>query len=164
MHSDNIWTPLFETSLFRKGKEGIVTYWPMGCTDNEFLAVICKGIPYPSHPKPLISDLPLSLSFLELDAERTKMEEKSARNRLLLFQSRSSKTNSNIIDLTRRETELDKVALQLIVLACKQEQTQRVLDICAQAFSVKTLDGAIKIASYNKMLVLAERVSQMKEV
>jgi hypothetical protein len=52
----------------------------------------------------------------------------------------------------------------MIMVACKSEQIQRVLDLANQVFSIKTLDGAIKVASYNKMITLAERLTQMKEV
>ena len=165
MHSDFMWSPLFDSRIFRAAKENEETYWPMGCTEIEFQAVICRGDPYPVHPRPLINDLPLSVPLCDKDVERSKMEEKALRNRLNLFQVRASKgQNEDLLELTRRETELDKLAIQLIAMACKNEQTQRVLDLSNQLFSLKTLDGAIKLASYNKMITLAERLTQLKEV
>jgi chromosome transmission fidelity protein 4 len=156
--SDNIWSPIFDSTLYKGDKTE--TYWPMGCTDTEFLAVICRGTTVPTHPKPIINDLPLQIPFCG-DSEKVKLEEKSSRGRLVLTQLRNS---DQVLEITRRENELDKVALQLIMVACKSEQIQRVLDLANQVFSIKTLDGAIKVASYNKMITLAERLTQMKEV
>ena len=132
----------------------------MGCTDVEFQAVICRGSDVPTHPKPIINDLPLQIPFCG-DTEKVKLEEKSSRGRHILTQMRQS---DQVMEITRRENELDKFALQMIMVACKSEQIQRVLDLANQVFSIKTLDGAIKVASYNKMITLAERLTQMKEV
>lgn len=142
----------------------VESYWPMSCTDVEFLAIICRGSDVPTHPKPVINDLPLSVPFCGIESEKVQLEEKTTRNRLTLVQAKSMGGVDQVMEITRRENELDKVALQLIVVACKSELTQRVLDLANQVFSIKTLDGAIKIASYNKMITLAERLTQMKEV
>lgn len=163
MHSEYTWTPIFDSKAFKGEKEE--TYWPMGCSDTEFQAVICRGTPDPIHPKPLINDLPLLIPFCGLDSEQGKIEEKSVRLRLNLAHVRSSKMfKENVRDLSQREMDLDKICISLIMMACKTEQTQRALDLGSFLYSTRSIDGAIKLASYNHLTTLAERLTALKEV
>ena len=137
----------------------------MGCSDTEFQAVICRGTPDPIHPKPLINDLPLLIPFCGIEGEQGKLEEKSVRLRLNLAHLRSSKMyKENVREISQREMNLDKICINLIMMACKTEQSQRALDLGSFLYSIRSIDGAIKLAAYNHLTTLSERLIALKEV
>ncbi|KAI8894986.1 hypothetical protein BC833DRAFT_623442 [Globomyces pollinis-pini] len=164
VHSDNSWTPIFDSKLVEGVSGTNLSYWPVGVTETNFLCVICRGEQTPVFPKPVINDFPLTIPFAQFDSERVKMEERIAKGRLILEQHRNldEQVESNM-GLIRQEAQLDRLSIQLIASACKAEQSQRVIDLVTCCYNLKTFDAAIKLASYNHLPALAERLSAMKE-
>ena len=59
--------------------------------------------------------------------------------------------------------DADTHLLRLIMLACKRDRAQRVLDLCRQLQLPSSWDGALKVVLHAKMVAVAERIAQMKE-
>ena len=117
--TDCAWYPLFDSKLFEKKTKNDV-YWPVGVSGSNFLCIICrvfkynKGSQYPTFPRPVVNDIPLSMPLCHLDTECCRMEESLIRGDLVL------KNTRNEIDLelnfTKQEASLDKIALQLFMV------------------------------------------------
>ena len=164
-HSTTLWTPLFDSRILRGVRNDV--YWPVGAEDGLYYCVICKGREEPEFPNPLITDLPLSIPFCQLESERTKLEQSATLGRLNLFQHKGSASNPDramLQSILQKENELDKIALQLFLGACKNELSERAIDISSYFNSLKCFDGAIKLASANQLSVLAERLGQIKQL
>ena len=119
-HSSILWTPVFESKIFRGVKNDL--YWPVGAAEDVFLCVICKGRTEPEFPNPLISDLPLSIPFCQMDSERTKLEQAATLSRLNLYQQKGQTDNPDrfvLQTILQKENELDKIALQLFLVNFK---------------------------------------------
>ncbi|TPX55810.1 hypothetical protein PhCBS80983_g05011 [Powellomyces hirtus] len=66
-------------------------------------------------------------------------------------------------EMLKRDVEIDKIVVQLILVACRAEKVQRALDLCNTLQTLRAIDGAIKIAVMNHLPALAERMSLVKE-
>jgi chromosome transmission fidelity protein 4 len=49
-------------------------------------------------------------------------------------------------------------------MACKADKAQRALELASTLKSVRSIDGAIKIAVNQRMSTLAEKINGVKEV
>jgi hypothetical protein len=161
VHSDAMWTPLFDSRLFRKTSSD--WYFPVGATDSVMYCVVCRGDKVPSFPKPIIIDVPLSIPFCGLESERTVKEQKLLHHRLFLNEYRNDRDQQ--VELTaQRELEMDKIILPLFLAACKGQLSQRALELSFDLSNLKSLDGAIRVASNNHLQALTERLMTLKEV
>ncbi|KAJ3269393.1 hypothetical protein HDV01_001434 [Terramyces sp. JEL0728] len=150
MNSGNMWTPLFDSKIFKK--ERAEEYWPVGVADSDFLCVVLKGNTHPNFPKPIINDLPLNIPLLELENDTVKLEQQIIQSRLIYKETSIGE-----------EAKIDKLTLQLLANACKNEQTQRALDLCDMLYLISSIDGAIKIAVFYQQPALGERMNHIKQ-
>ncbi|KAJ3146831.1 hypothetical protein HDU86_008389 [Geranomyces michiganensis] len=184
-HSDFAWVPVFDSRTLRGDTQN--WYWPVEVLDSTLMCVVCKaGDKHPGHPRPLLTDVPLQAPFLELGpsnstagATATTMpatppapvppaaqEEKLFRASLLATHLRARAAVDGIDkekELLRKDVEIDKIVVGLVLAACREEKVQRALDLCNTLRTMKAIDGAIKIAVVNRLPALAERMNLVKE-
>ncbi|KAJ3043528.1 hypothetical protein HDV00_004918 [Rhizophlyctis rosea] len=167
-YGDFQWVPILDTRM-AKVQDQSVEHWPVGVTDRELMCIVCKGVDkHPHFPKPLITELPLTVPFIQLDTPTAQLEEKFYKGSIVAAHLRASAETEGTADskeqeLLKRDVEMDKVLIQLILTACKTERVQRALDLCNCLHTTKSIDGAIKIAVHHHLPGLAERMSLVKE-
>ncbi|KAF9930096.1 hypothetical protein BGZ65_005497 [Modicella reniformis] len=66
--------------------------------------------------------------------------------------------------VAKKELEMDKLALQMIDLACKADRTQKALDLTAMLCNLRYIDAAVKIAHHHSLHSLMERMNKVKEI
>ncbi|KAF8952598.1 hypothetical protein BGZ52_005142 [Haplosporangium bisporale] len=59
---------------------------------------------------------------------------------------------------------MDKLAIQMIDLACQDERTQKALDLTAMLCNLRSIDAAIKIAHHYNLHSLMERMNKVREI
>ncbi|KAI8913330.1 hypothetical protein EDD86DRAFT_187289, partial [Gorgonomyces haynaldii] len=146
---ERAWIPLLDCYQLSPNKDD--HFWAVGVMGDKFMACICKGTSYPSFPAPIILDFGFKLPLAQISMEYVQYEEKLLQGRL--FGDESEK----------HELEMDKHCLHLILYACKEQKTQRALDLCAALSNMASIDGAIKIAVNYRLTNLAERMNAVKE-
>ncbi|KAI8817137.1 uncharacterized protein EV422DRAFT_542541 [Fimicolochytrium jonesii] len=167
-HSDYAWVPVLDSRILRGEKQE--WYWPVEVLEDKLMCVTLKaGDKFPGFPRPLMSDVPLQAPFLEMEAPNTGVqEEKIFRESLMAAHHRgealaAGEAESREREMLKRDVEIDKVLVQLILASCKSEKVQRALDLCSTLQTIKAIDGAIKIAVMNHLPGLAERMNLIKE-
>ncbi|RKO83935.1 hypothetical protein BDK51DRAFT_49552, partial [Blyttiomyces helicus] len=122
---------------------------------------------HPNHPRPIISEVPFQVPLLELTAGSVPQEESLVRSVLFTMHLRAEsdlrRITTSDAEIHRKEIDMDKVLLQMILAACKAERVQRALDLCVCLHLVKSIDGAMKIAVVHRLPALAERMNIIKE-
>ncbi|KAI9137719.1 hypothetical protein BKA69DRAFT_1096218 [Paraphysoderma sedebokerense] len=171
-HANPHWIPLLDTSLLHENVESELekpTYWPVGVTGKDLMCIICKGInKEPGFPRPMMCDIELKSPITHLDGNTDQLEEKRFRMDILNRHVQDEAVARDEFDVLRGEIqrknlEIDKVLIQLIQAACKNEKTQRAYDLATLLHLPKTIDAAIKLAAFHHMPALAERINGVKE-
>ncbi|KAJ3038284.1 hypothetical protein HK097_003216 [Rhizophlyctis rosea] len=168
-YGDFQWIPVLDSTMAKRARseESATIYWPVDVTDREFMCVVCKGADkHPHFPKPLITELPLTIPFAMLETPIVQLEEKYWKGAVVARHLRGLSEGGDVgreAEIGRRDLEMDKILVQLILAACKAERVERALDLCRCLQSLKSLDGAIKIAVHHHLPGLAERMSLVKE-
>ncbi|KAF9194749.1 hypothetical protein BGZ51_007978 [Haplosporangium sp. Z 767] len=165
------WTPILDTALVAVESETGVRahYWPVGFTDTEFTCVKCRrGETEPSYPKPFVTELPLKMPTLYQESLTGEHEEGWLRQKILSGLNKDEKMAMSLEQtdnvVARKELEMDKLALQMIDLACRSERTQKALDLTAMLCHLKSIDAAVKIAHHHNLHSLMERMNKVKEI
>jgi chromosome transmission fidelity protein 4 len=161
VNTDGLWAPLFDSRLFRKTSSD--WYFPVGANDKQLYCVVCRGEKIPSFPKPIIIDIPMSIPFCSLDSDRSLKEQQLFHHRLFLNEYKNNR-DQVVEETARRELEMDKIILPLLLAACKGQLSQRALELAFDLTNLKSLDGAIRVASNNHLQALTERLMTLKEV
>jgi chromosome transmission fidelity protein 4 len=65
---------------------------------------------------------------------------------------------------SRCSREMDKLGLQLMQIACKNERLQRALDIASQLVLGISLEKALKVATFNHLSGLSDRIRRIQQV
>lgn len=149
------WVPLFDAEVARGAKAQRESYWPVGVSDDSATlhAIILRGIDRePSFPRPLLQDLELQMPLLGVDNAQGALEERVARNSVLL--SADAEGGGKVA--------IDKGLLQLVQGACKADALARALDLTRLMHSTSTLDAARKIADFYHLPGLSERIARVK--
>lgn len=165
MSEDAAWVPLLDVRIALPNKQQD-TCWCLGVSDGLFMFVLCKGSDgVPSFPTPLINEISLQVPFSSLDVSGVQYEETWYR-KSIFYQEDISQQGINYLDddsKRMQETEMDKAALHLVLAACKNEKSQRALDVCSLFHSMKSFEGAIKLAIHHHLPALAEKMNAIKE-
>ncbi|KAG0359042.1 hypothetical protein BGZ54_010158 [Gamsiella multidivaricata] len=163
------WTPILDGTLIDAESDIRPHYWPIGFTDQTLTCVKCrKGEFEPVFPKPIVSELSLRMPTLYQDTVAGKHEEGWLRQKILSGLSKDEKIamsferTDNVV--AKKELEMDKLALQMIDLACKADRTQKALDLTAMLCNLKSIDAAVKIAHHHNLHSLMERMNKVKEI
>ncbi|KAJ3009589.1 hypothetical protein HKX48_007857 [Thoreauomyces humboldtii] len=165
-HSDFSWVPVLDSRILRGGKQE--WYWPIEVLEDRLMCVLLKaGDRQPGFPRPMLSEVPLQAPFLELAEGTAVQEEKIFRASLIAAHCRAeaiaSGRDDQDRDFLKRDVEIDKILVQLILVACKSEKVQRALDLTNTLHTMRAIDGAIRIAVLNHLPALAERMNMVKE-
>ncbi|KAJ3080980.1 hypothetical protein HDU99_006891 [Rhizoclosmatium hyalinum] len=162
------WRPVFDGRIAREGKQ--LWYWPIGVTETQLMCVICKsGDKQPFPPKSIISDIDLKVPVLNGEGLSSVEEESLLRQRLMATHqlARAHATGEPISKEREMKVKLfgdiDRSVIKQILAACKQEKTQKVLELTHQLTSVKAIDGAMKCAVSYKLSGVANKINQIKE-
>ncbi|KAG0309029.1 hypothetical protein BGZ98_005711 [Dissophora globulifera] len=163
------WTPILDTAWISSESDNRPHYWPIGLTDEALTCVKCrKGETEPPFPKPIVTELQLKLPTLYQDTPAGKHEEAWLRQKILSGLNKDEKmaTSFERADNTvaKKELEMDKLALQMIDIACKADRTQKALDLTAMLCNLKSIDAAVKIAHHHNLHSLMERMNKVKEI
>ncbi|KAF9298822.1 hypothetical protein BGZ74_009205 [Mortierella antarctica] len=165
------WTPILDSSLVVAESETVSTphYWPVSLTDEAMKCVKCKrNEAEPSFPKPFLTDLPLRMPTLYQNTPAGQHEEAWLRQKILSGLNKDEKiamsveSSDNVV--ARKELEMDKLAIQMIDLACQDERTQKALDLTAMLCNLRSIDAAIKIAHHYNLHSLMERMNKVREI
>ncbi|KAI1316668.1 hypothetical protein EDD11_009624 [Mortierella claussenii] len=165
------WTPILDTAQLNAESESDTSpcYWPVGLTDEAATFVKCRrGETEPSFPKPFVTELPLKMPTLHQETPAGQHEEAWLRHKVLSGLNKDEKMAMSIEHrdnvAARKELEMDKLALQMIDLACRADRSQKALDLTAMLCSLKSIDNAMKIAQHHSLHTLMERMSRVKEI
>ncbi|KAJ3291183.1 hypothetical protein HK104_006291 [Borealophlyctis nickersoniae] len=163
-HSKFKWVTVLDTKVARGQKQE--SYWPVELTDKQLMCVTCKGTEkYPGFPTPIINEVAFQVPFVQLDTPNGGQEEKLFRTSILSVHMRGEAEAQGTLEekakqLLMQDIEMDKMILHLI----QGERSQRALDLCAMLHTIRSIDGAIKLAVHHHMPGLAERMTLIKEV
>ncbi|KAI8359261.1 hypothetical protein B0O80DRAFT_439828 [Mortierella sp. GBAus27b] len=163
------WTPILDTTLMDSESDIRPHYWPIGLTDEALTCIRCrKGETEPAFPKPIVTELSLKMPTLYQDTAAGKHEEAWLRQKILSGLSKDEKMatlferTDNVV--AKKEVEMDKLALQMIDLACRADRTQKALDLTAMLCNLRSIDAAVKIAHHHNLHSLMERMNKVKEI
>ncbi|CAG8481470.1 6831_t:CDS:10 [Paraglomus occultum] len=163
------WIPILDTSTIPKEEGKTVTYWPVGILDMELMCVKCKdGQEHPSLPRPPIDEVSFQMPLLQIDKPIGQFEEKYMRmNTLIDYEQQEAEARNEYrrrqLEFRKKYTEIDKILLQLIQMACKAEKIERAYDLATLLNSPATIEAAIKIAQHNNYAKLAERINALNK-
>jgi chromosome transmission fidelity protein 4 len=127
------------------------------------------GDKHPHFPKPIISDIKLSMPLCNLDSGTGILEQRLLLKSIVFgYMAHEASVNGEEDDrfqeFTELQTQMDKISLQLIQQACKAEKSMRALDLCTTLHLDKSMEIAYRLASQNHLNQLAERINLVKQV
>ena len=156
------WIPVLDTNLLQRRVGKDENYWPVAVSQQKFHCIILKGAErHPFFPRPITSEF----DFLVPITIPDHIEKSQASLETLLLQDSILSTLAEDADdqeeTSRLEGSIDRSLLQLLNLACKNEQDARALDICDMLKNARSLDAAVKIAGHHSRINLAERIGRI---
>ena len=129
-----------------------------------------QGEENPYFPRPLFSEVEFSIPChpKPVDASSTSqptLEEKHLRLSILhslLEDSLSSRSSAEgRLELSRKETEIDRTLLPLIQMACKEEKESKAIDLVRLLRKRASLEYAGKIAVKYSMKNVADKIGEI---
>ncbi|KAI9313959.1 WD40-repeat-containing domain protein [Dichotomocladium elegans] len=169
----SVWVPIFDGEQVAKALQRAEWYWPVGLLREQLMCVALKGSHHraPYFPRPPVTDMGLRMPTVHMDTEIGKLEEKHLRIHYMtqhekdeLAAAAAGYDDDEDGQFIQTDLEMDKTLLQLIQMACKDDKQQRVLDLTYALHMSRSIDAAIKIATHHKLSLLAEKITQIKEV
>ena len=184
------WIPLLDTKQLSRLQSGRKTesYWPVAVADGTFHCIILKGgETTPSFPRPLVTEFELQIPVINTAIasadessngesslmSQSRLEEQFVRSRLLasLLSDRLDHARSGrhalSSELGRRETESDKLLLQLLNLECQagEERGMKALSLVELMGdrNGRMVEAAGKVAERYGLSVLGERIREVGE-
>lgn len=181
------WVPLLDTRTLERLRDGKreESYWPVAVAQDKFHCIILKGgDQYPYFPRPLLSEfefkIPITTTPIPADKDREdpatgegqRLEESFVRSSLMLslledLTSSTHATYAQKSEVSRRETEVDKLLLQLLNVECREgeERGMKALEIVGlmRDRSGKLLEAAQKVAGRYGRGVLQEKIQEVAE-
>ncbi|PVU92876.1 hypothetical protein BB561_003566 [Smittium simulii] len=160
------WIPVFDAKRVSKQRNKQESYWPVGAFENNFIVAIIKGKSlYPSIPKPILSELPMTLPLLHADTNATLEDQNYLLQSILV----NSEAQLSLIETTtvanfknQEEIKLDKLLLGSINIACKTDKLTRAIDLVTMLHSQESLLAAEKIAVFHKNEALAKHIIDIR--
>ncbi|KAI8374673.1 WD40-repeat-containing domain protein [Radiomyces spectabilis] len=163
------WIPIFDGPAAAAAKDRKERYWPIGLLRDRFMCLVLRAQhEYPSFPRPAVSEVELRMPTVSFESEVGQLEERYLRTNIMSLHERDEAAATNTedefyVEFNKADVEMDKALLQLIQLACKADKTQRALDLVATLHMTRSIDAAIKIASFHRLTSLAEKITRVKE-
>lgn len=141
-------------------------HWPIGMPS--WLELIClrtaRGVfPSPT-PEPPIAIVPLRLPLCELEGNGpVQKEEQVVRKSIELAHLRQQPVRQRGAQFVSKETARDKLLLELVHIACKEQKPVRALDICQLLTLHKSFTIASQLAMRADQTLLARRIDDLTE-
>ncbi|KLJ11342.1 chromosome transmission fidelity protein 4 [Blastomyces silverae] len=189
------WVPVLDTKLMDRlsGGRKEETYWPVAVAQDVFHCIILKGgDQHPYFPRPLLSEFEFKIPISSKpkkpsarDGEDEDMDDAAGRDsinnleeafiRSSLFLSllddrvtaSEATGGSGEVELRRKEIDIDKIALQLLAVECREgeERGMKALELVSMMRdrSGKMLDAARKVAQRYERNVLDEKIRELAE-
>eukprot|EP00762_Andalucia_godoyi_P000084 ANDGO_02456.mRNA.1 Minichromosome loss protein 1 len=160
---DYQWQPLFDSRLMEKKNR----IWPVSIADNAIICVFLREqseFP-PVNPRPFVQEVDFAVPVVQSEKNSSVDEEQVLLKTCFVNQLRRAaefatdeqeKTIANAI--IKLEIEIDSALLKIVQAACKNERSIRALDAANRMVLRRTLDGAVKLAQFHKLSVLANRI------
>ncbi|KAF9580964.1 hypothetical protein BGW38_002188 [Lunasporangiospora selenospora] len=163
------WTPILDTRLEATDEKEVPRYWVVGLTDEAMTCVRCKkGQTEPSFPKPFVTDISLRMPTLYQETPSGQHEEAWLRTKILSGLNKDEKMATMFLRtdevVTKKELEMDKLALQMIDAACRADRAQKALDLAAMLCNIKSIEAAVKIAHHHNLHGLMEKINKVREI
>ncbi|KAI9188233.1 DNA polymerase alpha accessory factor Mcl1 [Blastocladiella emersonii ATCC 22665] len=168
--SDRQWTPLLDTTAHIPESVGAgapgFAHWFVGLAGDTALTVLCR-IPagaaraYPGFPRPALTET--SIAALHVLGGGNNDDAAWSALRFRRANALDGDTESAAAARDRLAREMDKAALVMMQAACKAERPARALDLARVLTLEVSLEKAVKVANFNNMPALAERVRQIIE-
>lgn len=158
------WIPMLDTNLLERRIGKDENYWPVAVSDKKFHCIILKGAErHPYFPRPITSEFDFLIPITtpdHLENSQASLETRLIQDSVL---SSLAEDADDEEEVSRLERDLDRNLLQLLNLACKNEQDARALDICEMLQKTTSLDAAVKIAGHHSRINLAERIGRISD-
>ncbi|KAG8956545.1 hypothetical protein FRC04_000023 [Tulasnella sp. 424] len=158
------WVLLMNTNLLARkvGKEE--TYWPVGLSMKEFLCIILKGRDsYPGFPRPITQQIEVQMPLLSMDLPRVQHEERFLRDKIALTMEQDATHAETASSTTAKEVALDKILIQQIQQACKDDRMTRAIDLAEDLHHVKSIEAAKSVAGFYHKVGLQDKIDMLKE-
>ncbi|KAG9042191.1 hypothetical protein FS837_011177 [Tulasnella sp. UAMH 9824] len=158
------WVLLMNTNLLARkvGKEE--TYWPVGLSTKEFLCIILKGRDrYPGFPRPITQQIEVQMPLLSMDLPRVQHEERFLRDKMALTMEQDASHDESASSTTAKEVALDKILIQQIQQACKDDRMTRAIDLAEDLHHVKSIEAAKSVAGFYHKVGLQDKIDVLKE-
>ena len=156
------WTPIFDSAVERKGSE-IFWIFSLSLEQNEVRCIICADSEEPIVPsgsaRPVITAPKLHVPVTMQQDDVSQLEGEWLRHRLLLSQISGNDTDGPSKEDCERNT--DAVALRLFKALCEQQKGSKALDVACRLNSVKSLNGARRLANHLRMVALAGFIDEL---
>jgi len=134
------------------------------------------GEQHPYFPRPLLSEFDFKIPLTSKNEQPEEpnsteaLEETYMRHGVLLSLQQDSAEAGTIetqeqLDISNRENNIDRALLQLLMMACKEEeQGAKALEICGLFRQRRALDMAVKVAVKYERSVLARKIGELRDV
>uniref|UniRef100_A0A8D8RZF4 WD repeat and HMG-box DNA-binding protein 1 n=1 Tax=Cacopsylla melanoneura TaxID=428564 RepID=A0A8D8RZF4_9HEMI len=154
-----VWRPVCFMDDLTKGKSD--HYFVVGISEasHSVRCILCKGCFYPpTVPRPILTQVSWRIPLLELNAEKSQLEEQFWRKQLALSSVSSYKTE----ELATLTKEVIAPAVKLFALSCKTDQDLRAIELCELFSNPQFLQLAVRYATSTGKTSLAEKVTEVK--
>lgn len=156
------WIPVLDTNLMQRRIGKDENYWPVAVSEQKFHCIILKGSErHPYFPRPITSEfdflVPITVPDHQ-DKSQASFEAQFVQDAILSSLAEDAEDDMEVV---RLEEGIDRSLLQLLNLACKNEQDARALDIAEMLRKPRSLDAAVKIAGHHNRISLAERIGRI---
>ncbi|KAG8994102.1 hypothetical protein FRB90_000530 [Tulasnella sp. 427] len=158
------WVLLMNTNLLarRVGKEE--TYWPVGLSMKEFLCIILKGRDlHPGFPRPITQQIEVQMPLLGMELPRVQQEERFLRDKMTLTMEQDATHSESDSSMTAKEVALDKILIQQIQQACKDDRLTRAIDLAEDLHHVKSIEAAKSVAGFYHKVGLQDKIDVIKD-
>ncbi|KAL1458238.1 hypothetical protein WDU94_008400 [Cyamophila willieti] len=154
-----VWRPVCFMDDLTKGKSD--HYFVVGVSESSHSVrcILCKGCYYPpTVPRPILTQVSWKIPLVELNAEKSQLEEQFWRKQLALSSVPSYKTEE-LASLTK---DIIAPAVKLFALSCKTDQDLRAIELCELFTNPQFLQLAVRYATSTGKTSLAEKVTEVK--
>lgn len=156
------WIPMLDTNLLQRRIGKDENYWPVAVSNEKFHCIILKGAErHPYFPRPITSEFDFMIPITvpdHLENSQASLEMRLAQSAVLSSMAEEADDEAEVL---RLEKDVDRSILQLLNLACKNEQDARALDLCEMLQKSSSFDAAVRIAGHHNRVNLAERIGRI---
>ncbi|KAG5438186.1 hypothetical protein PCANB_003037 [Pneumocystis canis] len=174
VHGQAKWVPLLDTNLMGRKKGKDESYWPVAVANQKFHCIILKGNEkHPYFPRPIFSEFEFSIPCITPSesgeiSNISSLEERHVRESILLSLLEdalvlSAEDTSHELEISKKETSIDKVLLQLLQIACKEDRQAKALELATLLRRSSSLEAARKIAVHYMKTNLTEKITTLIE-